>query len=158
MTSTSGGSIVFKVDTNKNTLLDLRYIKQIRAKDGENGKTNKMSGASSDDEIIYVPLGTIIKDMSNDEIIAEYEEVLSRDHFHISLAKRQTLFEYIRRKGTTAERVISNKIFIDETDRVFYEVTLSKEDSFLVTGNLKHYPKEPRVVTPAERLEILEKD
>lgn len=69
-----------------------------------------------------------INPLYNDEIIAEYEEVLSRDHFHISLAKRQTLFEYIRRKGTTAERVISNKIFIDETDRVFYEVTLSKED------------------------------
>ena len=66
-----GGSIIFKVDTNKNTLLDLRYIKQIRAKDGENGKTNKMSGASSNDEIIYVPLGTIIKDISNDEIIAD---------------------------------------------------------------------------------------
>ena len=67
----NGGSIIFKVDTNKNTLLDLRYIKQIRAKDGENGKTNKMSGASSNDEIIYVPLGTIIKDISNDEIIAD---------------------------------------------------------------------------------------
>ena len=33
----------------------------------------------------------------------------------------------------------------DEDDRVFYEVCLSKEDSFLVTGNLKHFPKEPQV-------------
>lgn len=38
----------------------------------------------------------------------------------------------------------------DESDRVFFEITLSVEDSFLVTGNLKHYPKKPQVVTPAE--------
>ena len=38
----------------------------------------------------------------------------------------------------------------DEDDRVFYEVCLSEEDSFLVTGNLKHFPKEPQVITAAE--------
>lgn len=35
----------------------------------------------------------------NDEMMAEYEEVLSRTHFHISPLKRQNLFEYIRQKG-----------------------------------------------------------
>lgn len=35
-----GGSIIFKVDNNKSTLLDLRFNKMIVAKDGENGKTN----------------------------------------------------------------------------------------------------------------------
>jgi len=45
----------------------------------------------------------------------------------------------------------------DEDDRVFYEVTLSKDDANLVTGNLKHFPKTPIVVTPAEMLEILSK-
>ena len=44
----------------------------------------------------------------------------------------------------------------DEDDRVFYEVCLSKEDSFLVTGNLKHFPKEPQVITAAEMMEILD--
>ena len=43
----------------------------------------------------------------------------------------------------------------DEDDRVFYEVTLSKEDSFLVTGNLKHYPTSPRVITPADFINII---
>ena len=41
----------------------------------------------------------------------------------------------------------------DEDDRVFYEVCLSKDDSFLVTGNLKHFPKEPQVITAAEMME-----
>ena len=93
--------------------------------------------------------------MYNDEMMAEYEEVLSRTHFHISTLKRQNLFEYIRQKGIAVERVSVDTLFIDESDRVFYEVTLSKEDSFLVTGNLKHFPVDPRVVTPAQMLQIL---
>lgn len=43
----------------------------------------------------------------------------------------------------------------DESDRVFYEVALSKDDAYLVTGNQKHFPKSPIVVTPAEMLDIL---
>ena len=41
----------------------------------------------------------------------------------------------------------------DPKDIVFYEVALSKEGSYLVTGNTKHFPKTPIVVTPAEMLE-----
>ncbi len=67
----NGGSIIFKVDTNKSTLLDLRYSKMIRAQDGENGKGNSMYGASRDDVIVKVPLGTIVKDIALDEVIAD---------------------------------------------------------------------------------------
>lgn len=35
-------------------------------------------------------------------------------------------------------------------------MALSKEDSFLVTGNLKHFPKKPFIVSPAEMVEIIE--
>ena len=41
---------------------------------------------------------------------------------------------------------------------VFYEVALSKEDAYLVTGNKKHFPQKPIVVTPAEMLEILQRE
>ena len=40
---------------------------------------------------------------------------------------------------------------------VFYEVALSRDDAYVVTGNLKHFPKKPIVVTPAEMISILEK-
>jgi hypothetical protein len=43
----------------------------------------------------------------------------------------------------------------DEDDRVFYEVSLSVEDSFMVTGNLKHYPQTPKVVSPADFLDVM---
>ena len=93
-----GGSIIFKVDLNKSTLLDLRFSKSIRAKDGENGKTNNMYGADSEDIIVKVPLGTIVKDLSNNEIIADLnskdsEEIIclggkgGKGNFHFKSAR-----------------------------------------------------------------------
>ncbi|MBQ1567089.1 MAG: GTPase ObgE [Erysipelotrichaceae bacterium] len=75
----NGGSIIFKVDTNKSTLLDLRFSKMIRAEDGENGKTNNMYGASRDDVVIKVPLGTIVKDLDSDEIVADLNTLESQE-------------------------------------------------------------------------------
>ena len=60
-----GGSIVFEVDTNKSTLLDLRFNKLIEAAGGGNGSNKKFHGASGQDFIVRVPLGTIIKDIKN---------------------------------------------------------------------------------------------
>ena len=58
--------------------------------------------------------------------------------------------------GLCLERTkVTDGVFPDPKDLVFYEVTLSKEDSFLVTGNLKHFPKKPFVVSPAEMMEII---
>lgn len=57
------------------------------------------------------------------------------------------------------KNVVLNPSFTppDPKDIVFYEVALSKEDAYLVTGNQKHFPKAPIVVTPAEMMEILDK-
>ena len=74
-----GGSVIFEVDTNKSTLLDLRFAKAIRAKDGENGKTNNMYGASSEDVIVKVPLGTVVKDLDTNEIVADLNTLDSRE-------------------------------------------------------------------------------
>ncbi|MBQ7210040.1 MAG: PIN domain-containing protein [Paludibacteraceae bacterium] len=94
----------------------------------------------------------------NREILAEYTEVLSRVHFHISKSRLETLINYIYEHGIVTNRTTFNELLIDEDDRVFYEVSLSKDDSFLVTGNLKHFPFDPRVVTPAQMLQILGED
>ena len=50
---------------------------------------------------------------------------------------------------------VTDEVFPDPKDIVFYEVAMSAEDSFLVTGNLKHFPKKPFVVSPAEMVEII---
>ena len=75
----------------------------------------------------------------NDEILAEYTEVLSREHFHIAKSRLDTIINYILEHGIATNRTTYDKLLIDEDDRVFYEVALSEEDSFLVTGNLKHF-------------------
>ena len=67
----NGGSIYFMVDTNKSTLLDLRYNKKITAKNGENGKSKKMHGANGADVYVKVPQGTMIKDAATNELICD---------------------------------------------------------------------------------------
>ena len=118
--------------------------------------THNMDSAKS--KVVEHFLNGSIKLLYNEEIMAEYEDVLSRPHMHISSIECETLFAYIRENGILSERVDFNDLFIDEDDRVFYEIMLSQDDSFLVTGNLKHFPLTPRVVTPAQMLEILEKE
>ena len=64
--------------------------------------------------------------------------------------------EAIKRYGINSSRKESDEQLPDPKDIVFYEVALSVEESYLVTGNLKHSPKKPFVVTPAEMLQIIQ--
>ena len=66
-----GGSVIFRVDTGKTTLLDLRYNKQMEAKPGGNGKTKKMHGANGEDYVVKVPQGTIVKNLKSGHMIAD---------------------------------------------------------------------------------------
>ena len=50
---------------------------------------------------------------------------------------------------------LDSSLFPDKEDVVFYEVKMAVEDSYLVTGNIKHFPKDPLVVTPAQMVAIL---
>ena len=66
-----GASIIFKVDEGLKTLLDLKYQKEIKGKKGENGKGSNMNGKAAEDVIIKVPLGTVVKDLDTNLIIAD---------------------------------------------------------------------------------------
>ena len=88
------------------------------------------------------------------DIITEYEDVLHRAKFPIRSEVADALIAYIIENGIEASKVDFEEAMPDEDDRVFYEVSLSQEDSFLVTGNLKHYPASPRVITPADFIEM----
>lgn len=91
----------------------------------------------------------------NHEILKEYSEVLLRPKFNLPAVRVMEVLAFIAEEGIPSSRVHSEEFFPDPKDIVFYEVALSKEDAFLVTGNLKHFPKTPIVVTPAEMMEIL---
>lgn len=78
-----GGSVIFEADSNKSTLLDLRFNRKVIAEDGGNGKTKKMHGADGDDFIVKVPVGTLVKDANTGRILAD----LTKNHQQEIVAK-----------------------------------------------------------------------
>ena len=93
-----------------------------------------------------------------EEILQEYESVLAREKFNLPKEKVKKFLKMMKSDGIDSNRMPSNEVFTDPKDVVFYEVALSKKDSFLVTGNIKHFPKVDMVVTPAEMMEIIKRD
>ncbi|WP_413627119.1 GTPase ObgE [Fructilactobacillus vespulae] len=66
-----GGDVVFIVDTGMSTLMDFKYKKLFKAKNGGNGANKRMTGASAEDLIIKVPEGTTIFDEATGKVIAD---------------------------------------------------------------------------------------
>ena len=102
--------------------------------------------------------GTIVPLLS-DEILAEYKDVLTRNKFKIDQDKIDDFFEDIDLRGIFLDRTISDETFIDEDDIVFYEVALTgkkEKETYLITGNKKHFPVKSFVVTPREMMDIIQ--
>jgi len=116
------------------------------------------SADSTISKLIQAVVEQKITPLYHPDIIAEYEEVLSRDKFPFLPEVREALINRIKNTGINSARVPFEAYMPDETDRVFYEVALSKEDAYLITGNQRHFPTNPIVVTPTEMLEILSKE
>jgi len=69
-----GGSIYFESDENINTLIDFRFVKNYRAKRGENGRSAECYGAKGDDLVLKVPVGTVISEKQTGAIIADLNQ------------------------------------------------------------------------------------
>lgn len=69
-----GGSIWVVADRNINTLVDYRYSKVHKAKDGENGRGADCYGKGADDIFLRMPVGTLVIDDASGEIIADLTE------------------------------------------------------------------------------------
>ena len=91
------------------------------------------------------------------EIVAEYREVLSRSQFGFDVGEIDALLDAVIAYGEPGAPVDSDETFPDPDDKVFYCVALSKSHvgAKLVTGNARHYPKTPFVLTPAEFCDLL---
>ena len=102
-------------------------------------------------------LGEIIP-VFNHAILNEYHEVLSRPKFHLPPDIPTHIITGIVDKGILME---ADKLIVDMPDPddiMFFEVTMEARkdhDTFLVTGNLKHFPQKPFIVTPRQMLDIL---
>ena len=69
-----GGHIIIRGNPQLWTLLHLRYQKHIKAENGQSGGKSRSSGAQGADQVIEVPLGTVIKDEENGKVLVEITE------------------------------------------------------------------------------------
>jgi len=66
-----GGGIYAVADRNVNTLIDYRFARIHRAKDGENGRGSDQYGRSAADVVLRVPVGTVVSDLESGELITD---------------------------------------------------------------------------------------
>jgi len=84
----------------------------------------------------------------SEDIIGEYEAVLSRDRFGFPPKEVERLIESIKKIGQPIAPRNSTHPMTDESDRMFYDAAKAAF-AYLITGNAKHFPDETFVITPA---------
>ena len=96
-----GGDVIFIADNQLHTLQDIRYKKIYASGDGQQGSTNNRTGKNGEDAIIRVPLGTAVKEMESENVVADLvedkEQFIAlkggkggRGNAHFKTATRQT--------------------------------------------------------------------
>ena len=78
-----GGSIIFEATTSLSTLLDIRFRREYKARNGANGMAKKMAGASAQDLVVKVPVGTMLINDDTGAIMAD----LTQDKQRVVIAK-----------------------------------------------------------------------
>lgn len=95
----------------------------------------------------------------NDEILNEYRNVLNRPKFGFSSELISETISQIESLGVMENALETvAEAMPDPKDIVFYSIALSHgktAETHLVTGNVKHFPVNPIVVTPRQMLDIL---
>ena len=66
-----GGSVIAIADENINTLVEFRFVKKYLAKNGEKGHGADRYGKGADDIMLHMPVGTLIRDVDTDEVVAD---------------------------------------------------------------------------------------
>ena len=89
-------------------------------------------------------------------MIAEYQEVLLRPKFGFEKKAVRQVIDFIVHSGISIVPVPIVDAFEDEDDKMFYEVAKTAK-AYLVTGNAKHFPKEPMVIALQEFLSVVDK-
>jgi len=113
------------------------------------------------------PTVSIIKLMMNKKIVPifssylidEYRTVLTRPEFGLTAEMIDLFILSIITNGLQIEPSKTNVVLPDVKDKPIYEISLDTRElnSYLVTGNIKHFPKKSFIVTPKQMLEIIDK-
>lgn len=114
--------------------------------------------ASAPGRIVGEALDGSIIPLYNDKIILEYDDVLHRSKFRFDKETVRLIVDTFIRRGIPIDAGPVEELLPDPKDVVFYAVTMEKRkthDAYLVTGNTKHFPKVPFVVTPREMVDMI---
>lgn len=97
----------------------------------------------------------------NEAIEKEYREVLSRPKFHLPEDLIEGIMSTFHKRAIYIDAEHLDVELPDPKDLVFYEVVMEErkeEEAYLVTGNIRHFPNRPFIVTPREMLDIILRD
>jgi putative PIN family toxin of toxin-antitoxin system len=90
-------------------------------------------------------------------ILAEYSDVLARRELRIRKGLRQQLLQLIKNRSTLVVPRYSLEVTSDPDDNIFIECADAARADYLVTGNLKHFPKfwkGTKIISPREFIEM----
>lgn len=108
--------------------------------------------------ILELAFSGVITPVLNDSIVSEYRAVLSRPKFNLPERVIHDILAEIDHCGVYVDAQEVDVDLPDPKDRVFYEVVMEKrnsDDAYLVTGNIRHFPERPYIVTPRQMLDII---
>ena len=103
--------------------------------------------------------GTIIP-IYSEYLLNEYRGVLQRDKFHLNRNDVHILVGFLESIGISVKPVNEDYDLPDSEDSPIYAVMMSslEYDPYLVTGNIRHFPKSDRIITPKEMMDIIDAD
>ena len=105
-------------------------------------------------KILSLVLNGKIKVLYDNRIVFEYIEVLSRKEFGFNAEIVNNMIDYIKHEGEFINADNSRVSFTDESDKKFYEVYKSGEAQYMITGNIRHFPKDKAIMSPKDFLSI----
>lgn len=108
--------------------------------------------------VLQFTITGVVTPVLNEDILREYREVLLRKKFHFPEIVVDAILDNLAAQAVFINEEKLDVNLPDPKDVVFYEVVMEerkKQDAFLVTGNLKHFPVERFIVTPRQFLDIL---
>ncbi len=109
-------------------------------------------------QVLELVLDGVITPVLNKTIVSEYRDVLLRPKFAFSEQLVEDILGELDSQGVYVDAAGQDVVLSDPGDVVFYEVVMEErkeEDAYLVTGNIKHFPERPFIVTPRQMLEIV---
>jgi len=103
-------------------------------------------------EIVKRCFSNSLQLICTNEILDEYRRVLSYNKLNITADTQASIIRAIEEVAVFIEPTVSEIPLPHESDRIFYD-TAKSGNAILITGNLKHFPDEPFIMTPSDLMQ-----